>query len=147
MMVIAYCQNAVGGLLELGNQIVKRRLRLMVTHVAIALSLAMVVATAHGSTIGDPGRFVAYNKIGLSSNRVMRGLGGPDRIEQRNDGTSTFWYHWMIERPQGDIAARGMAAFSFTKDRKLDGFEILTVDQNGKYIDSTLDAVLGLAKR
>ena len=117
------------------------------TYSAVAMSLIFGCVPVYSASIGDPARFVSYDKPGIPIHRVMRGLGGPDRIERHNDGTSIFWYRWMIEQQDGHISARGMAAFSFAKDEKLNGFEILTMDEKGDYVDSTLDSVLNLTKR
>lgn len=130
---------------ESTRQVIKPGLRAVVITGIAALALS-VGWPAYSSTIGDPGRFASYNRQGLPSNRLMRGLGDPDRIERREDGTSIFWYRWIVERRDGHIAARGMAAFSFAKNSRLNGFEILTMDEKGKYVDSTLDSILSLAK-
>jgi hypothetical protein len=147
MMRMSRRQNAASVVADLGTNVAKRPFRLAVVHALTMFSLATIVAPAYASDIADPGRFVTYDKQGLPANRVMRGLGEPDRIEKRGDGSQVFWYHWMIEQPQGSIAARGLAAFAFTNHNKLNGFEILTMDEHGKYVDSTLDAVLGLEKK
>jgi len=103
--------------------------------VLAALQCLVFSAALNAMDLGA-GRFVSFTRANTLSFRVEHGLGSPDHIEQKRDGTFIFWYRWEAPGNNRHAPQQGLGGFQFGANHRLETFTLLMSDGHGGYVNA-----------
>jgi hypothetical protein len=121
-----------------------RRIRFFIMSGLLAASL-LWTTVGFSSTGLTPSRLAPYTAPNTEARRLVRGLGSPDQIEPKPDGTFLYAYDWVALDSAGKIKGRGIAQFQFDEHSRLTTYAMFIKDDKDQSMPTTLQAAMGLS--
>jgi hypothetical protein len=113
---------------------------------SILLATSPLRTTVGFSSTGlTPSRLAPYTAPNTDARRLVRGLGSPDQIEPKQDGSFLYGYYWVALDSAGKIKGHGIAQFQFDEHGWLRSYAAFIKDDKDQSTETTLQAAMALS--